>query len=121
MPAKAICTTSSLATVGPDDHSRTLDGAFDVALATPKEMGGAAGAGNNPEQLFAAGHAICVLGAMKAVWPQLGARVPADADVGSTVSFGQRSEGCYGRRVALAIAVPGPEARFGAGSRRQGA
>jgi len=35
------------------------DGALDVKLATPRELGGAGGAGTNPEQLFAAGYSAC--------------------------------------------------------------
>lgn len=42
------------------------DGALDVALAIPTEMGGAGG-GSNPEQLFAAGWAACFHSAMKSV------------------------------------------------------
>ncbi|MCC8249305.1 organic hydroperoxide resistance protein [Saccharothrix luteola] len=42
------------------------DGALDVALAVPKELGGAGGA-TNPEQLFAAGWASCFVGAVRRV------------------------------------------------------
>ena len=45
----------------------------------PKELGGGGGAGNNPEQLFAAGYAACFIGAMKFVASQGGPKVPADA------------------------------------------
>src|ERR1700749_1618044 len=37
---------------------RTNDGALDVQLRLPKEMGGEGG-GTNPEQLFAVGYAAC--------------------------------------------------------------
>src|ERR1700716_773778 len=39
-------------------HGRTSDGALDVQLRSPKEMGGEGG-GTNPEQLFAVGYAAC--------------------------------------------------------------
>ena len=42
---------------------------MEAKLATPKELGGAGGPGNNPEQLFAMGYAACFVGAMKAVAP----------------------------------------------------
>ncbi|XVS60816.1 organic hydroperoxide resistance protein [Actinosynnema sp. CA-299493] len=42
------------------------DGVLDVALAVPKELGGAGGA-TNPEQLFAAGWASCFVGAVRRV------------------------------------------------------
>ena len=94
-------------TGGRDGHAATLDGAFDVGLATPKELGGAGGAGNNPEQLFAAGYAACFLGAMKFVASQGGPKVPADAAVTSTVGIGPRSEGGFGLDIALDISLPG--------------
>ena len=46
--------------------AKTSDGALDVKLDHPVEMGGK-GDGVNPEQLFAIGYASCFLGAMKFV------------------------------------------------------
>ena len=101
-------TTSATATGGRDGRSTTKDGSLDVKLATPKELGGGGGPGNNPEQLFAAGYAACFLGAMKFVASQGGtAKVPNDATVTSTVGIGPRSEGGFGITVALDIALPG--------------
>ena len=39
-------------------HGRASDGALEVDLRTPVEMGGGGG-GTNPEQLFAVGYAAC--------------------------------------------------------------
>jgi osmotically inducible protein OsmC len=101
-------TTSATATGGRDGRSTTKDGSLDVKLATPKELGGGGGPGNNPEQLFAAGYAACFLGAMKFVASQGGtAKVPNDATVTSTVVIGPRSEGGFGITVALDIGLPG--------------
>jgi osmotically inducible protein OsmC len=47
-------------------HGRTSDGALEVDLRTPAEMGGEGG-GTNPEQLFAVGYAACFEGALAAV------------------------------------------------------
>jgi osmotically inducible protein OsmC len=47
-------------------HGRTSDGALEVDLRTPPEMGGEGG-GTNPEQLFAVGYAACFEGALAAV------------------------------------------------------
>ena len=47
-------------------HGRTSDGALEVDLRTPTEMGGEGG-GTNPEQLFAVGYAACFEGALAAV------------------------------------------------------
>jgi osmotically inducible protein OsmC len=101
-------TTTATATGGRDGHSATKDGALDVQLSTPKELGGGGGPGNNPEQLFAVGYAACFLGAMKFVASQGGsAKVPNDASVTSTVGIGPRSEGGFGINVGLDISLPG--------------
>ncbi len=106
-PVNVVYRTSARATGGRDGHSATLDGAVDVKLAVPKEMGGN-GQGVNPEQLFATGYAACFLGAMKFVASQGGtAKVPADATVTATVGIGPRAAGGFGLEIALAIALPG--------------
>ncbi|QRG07630.1 organic hydroperoxide resistance protein [Xanthobacter dioxanivorans] len=108
MSVNVLYSTSARATGGRDGHSATLDGAVDVKLTTPKELGGAGGDGVNPEQLFATGYAACFLGAMKFVASQGGsAKVPADASVTSTVGIGPRSEGGFGLEIALAVSLPG--------------
>ena len=110
MPVSVLYRTSARATGGRDGHSATLDGAVDVKLTTPKELGGAGGNGVNPEQLFATGYAACFLGAMKFVALQEGgAKIPADATVTSTVGIGPRSEGGFGLEIALEISLPGIE------------
>jgi Ohr subfamily peroxiredoxin len=110
MPVDVLYTTKATATGGRDGSAKTDDGAFSVKLATPKEMGGAGGQGNNPEQLFAAGYAACFLGAMKFVASQGdGAKVPDDTSVTATVGIGPRSEGGFGITAALEIALPGVE------------
>lgn len=107
MSVNVLYTTSARATGGRDGRSATLDGALDVKLTTPKELGGAGGEGNNPEQLFAAGYAACFIGAMKFVASQGGPKVPADTSVTSTVGIGPRSEGGFGLEIALVISLPG--------------
>lgn len=104
---KILYTTRATATGGRDGHARTDDGAFEVALATPKELGGN-GQGNNPEQLFAAGFAACFLSAMKFVGTQgQHAKVPADASVSATVGIGPRADKGFGLAVTLAVVLPG--------------
>jgi osmotically inducible protein OsmC len=107
MPVDVKYKTSASATGGRDGRSTTADGSLDVTLSTPKELGGAGGDGNNPEQLFAAGYAACFLGAMKFVASQGGAKVPADAKVTATVGIGPRSEGGFGLDIALDVSLPG--------------
>src|ERR1700761_5086854 len=107
MSVNVLYKTSAKATGGRDGHAATLDGAFDVKLATPKELGGGGGAGNNPEQLFAAGYSACFLGAMKFVASQGGPKVPADTTVTATIGIGPRAEGGFGITAALEISLPG--------------
>lgn len=104
---KILYTTRATATGGRDGRARTDDGTFEVALATPRELGGN-GQGNNPEQLFAAGFAACFLSAMKFVGTQgKHAKVPADASVSAAVGIGPRADKGFGLAVTLAIVLPG--------------
>lgn len=107
MSVNVLYKTSAKATGGRDGRSTTTDGTLDIKLVTPKELGGAGGEGNNPEQLFAAGYAACFIGAMKFVSSQGGPKVPADTSVTATVGIGPRSEGGFGLDVELAISLPG--------------
>ncbi|MFG1423871.1 organic hydroperoxide resistance protein [Roseixanthobacter liquoris] len=100
-------TTQATATGGRDGRSTTADGTLDVKLTTPKELGGAGGEGNNPEQLFAAGYSACFLGALKVVGAQEKVHIPADATVTATIGIGPRSEGGFGITAALKISLPG--------------
>ncbi len=102
-------TTQATATGGRDGRSTTADGALDVKLSTPKELGGAGGEGNNPEQLFAAGYAACFLGALKFVAGQETIRVPEEATVTAKVGIGPRSAGGFGITANLTVALPGVE------------
>ncbi len=107
MSVEAIYHTTATATGGRDGRAASQDGVLDVALSTPREMGGVGGAGTNPEQLFAAGYSACFLGAMKYVASQDGIKVPADAAVTATIGIGPRSAGGFGITVALKVALPG--------------
>lgn len=110
MPVEVLYSTQARASGGRDGRAATLDGAFEVALSTPKELGGDGREGNNPEQLFAAGYAACFLGAMKFVASHsesLTVKVPDDASVTSTVGIGPRSEGGFGIDVKLEVSLPG--------------
>ncbi|MDO9607720.1 MAG: organic hydroperoxide resistance protein [Brevundimonas sp.] len=107
MSINVLYRATAAATGGRDGRVATTDGALDLALGTPKALGGA-GVGNNPEQLFAAGYAACFLSAMKFVGTQEGfAKVPADATVSATVGIGPRSDKGFGLEVALVVTLPG--------------
>jgi len=94
------------ATGGRDGRAISSDGVLDVALSTPKELGGAGGAGTNPEQLFAAGYSACFIGAMKFVAGRDKLAMPADASIEGVVGIGTIPNG-FGIEVELRISLPG--------------
>src|SRR6201995_3137332 len=107
MSVKVLYKTQAKATGGRDGTASTLDGALNVKLSAPKELGGGGGEGNNPEQLFAAGYAACFIGAMKAVSAAQKLRVPPETTVAAEVGLGPRSEGGFGITVELDVNLPG--------------
>jgi lipoyl-dependent peroxiredoxin len=64
---KAIYTAQAHVSGGRiEGHGRTADGALEVDLRVPAELGGPGG-GTNPEELFAVGYAACFEGALATV------------------------------------------------------
>ncbi|WP_260928345.1 organic hydroperoxide resistance protein [Novosphingobium sp. 9] len=112
MISKILYETEATATGGRDGRARTTDGALNVWLDMPVELGGK-GHGNNPEQLFAAGYAACFLSAMKAIAHAPHPAVPHDANVTARVAIGPREGGGFGLAIDLAISLPGIEADAG--------
>jgi lipoyl-dependent peroxiredoxin len=103
--------TSATATGGRTGAACSQDGALDVALATPRELGGAGGAGTNPEQLFAAGYAACFLSALKLTASQAKVRLPEGAAITATVGIGPQEGGeGFGLTLALHASLPGVDA-----------
>ncbi|MGP9766038.1 organic hydroperoxide resistance protein [Halomonas sp. AOP13-D3-9] len=96
------------ATGGREGHAKSSDGALDVKLSTPKELGGAGGDGTNPEQLFAAGYSACFLGALKHVAGQEKVKLPQDTKIDGHVGIGAIPTG-FGIEVELKISLPGLE------------
>lgn len=94
------------ATGGRDGRAVVPDSNLDVKLTTPKELGGAGGAGANPEQLFAAGYSACFLGAMKFVAARDKITLPADVAIDGSVGIGAIPNG-FGIEVDLKISLPG--------------
>ena len=103
-----LYSTQATATGGRTGSAATADGSFKVTLDTPKELGGAGGPGNNPEQLFAAGYSACFIGAMKFVAGQKKIKISDDTTVTATVGIGPRDDGQgFGLDVSLAVSLPG--------------
>ncbi|MGV3000547.1 organic hydroperoxide resistance protein [Vibrio sp.] len=97
-------TAKAIATGGREGSAKSDDGRLDVALSTPKGLGGDDGQGTNPEQLFAAGYAACFIGALKLVAGQAKVALPQDTHINSEVSIGP-IEGGFGIAVKLEVNV----------------
>jgi osmotically inducible protein OsmC len=89
-----------------DGHVVSSDGALEVRLTRPRELGGPGGAGTNPEQLFAAGYSACFLSAMRFVARRDKIAIPADASVESTIGIGAIPSG-FGIEAELRVSLPG--------------
>ncbi|MGU7784568.1 organic hydroperoxide resistance protein [Burkholderia sp. PU8-34] len=94
------------ATGGRDGRAVVPESNLDLKLTTPRELGGAGGAGANPEQLFAAGYSACFIGAMKFVAARDKIAIPADASVEGSVGIGAIPNG-FGIEVELKISLSG--------------
>ena len=103
---KVLYTAHATSTGGREGTSRSSDGALEVRLSTPKELGGGGGPGTNPEQLFAAGYSACFIGAIKAVAAKQKIQVPADTSIAAEVGIGPLPTG-FGIQATLNISLPG--------------
>lgn len=99
---------------GEADHGRASgiarsdDGALQVDLRLPAELGGPGG-GSNPEQLFAAGYAACFHGALSLLAARAGLAIP-EAAVQAAVTFGRDPvDGLYALAARITIRLPGLE------------
>ncbi len=87
-----------------EGHGHTSDGALDVQLRLPTEMGGSGG-GTNPEQLFAVGYAACFEGALGVVARRAKAEA-GDAAIDSEVSLSPDGQGGFLLSVGLDVTLP---------------
>jgi osmotically inducible protein OsmC len=103
---KSLYTAKAHVTGGREQgHGVTSDGALDVQLRTPVDMGGEGG-GTNPEQLFAVGYAACFEGALGVV----GRRERADlgsVSIESEVSLITTENRGFNVAVGLDVTLPG--------------
>ena len=105
---KVLYTAHATSTGGRAGSSKSPDGVLDLALTTPKELGGSGATGTNPEQLFAAGYSACFIGAMKHVATMQKITLPADTSIAASVGIGQIPAG-FGIEVAMTVTIPGME------------
>jgi osmotically inducible protein OsmC len=103
--AKVLYTAEATVTGGrAEGHGRTSDGALDVQLRSPAEMGGDGG-GTNPEQLFAIGYAACFESAIGAAGRRERANV-GDVSIKSRVSLLPTGAGGFKLAVVLDVSLP---------------
>src|SRR4051794_19153144 len=102
---KILYTAEATVTGGrAEGHGATSDGALDVQLRLPSEMGGAGG-GTNPEQLFAVGFAACFEGALGVIGRRERAEV-GDVSIDSRVNLLPTEERGFKLSVELHVTLP---------------
>jgi osmotically inducible protein OsmC len=106
--AKVLYTAEATVTGGRvEGHGRTSDGALEVDLRIPSDMGGPGG-GTNPEQLFAVGFASCFESALGVVARR--AKVDTgDAVIDSKVSLTPNDTRGFELSVRLDVTLPSVE------------
>jgi lipoyl-dependent peroxiredoxin len=103
--ARVLYTAEARVTGGrADGHGRTSDGALEVDLTLPKEMGGDGGA-TNPEQLFAVGFASCFESALSVIGRRERAEV-GDVSIDSKVSLLPTEERGFKLAAELHVSLP---------------
>jgi lipoyl-dependent peroxiredoxin len=103
--AKTLYTAQATVTGGrANGHGVTSDGALDVQLRAPAEMGGEGG-GTNPEQLFAVGYAACFEGALGVAARREKVDV-GDVSIVSRVSLGPTEDRGFGIAAELEVTLP---------------
>jgi Ohr subfamily peroxiredoxin len=90
-----------------EGHGRTSDGALEVDLRTPEELGGSGG-GTNPEQLFAIGYAACFESAIGAV-ARRRRQEAGDVAIDSKVTLQPTEDRAFTLAVALDVTLPSVE------------
>lgn len=86
---------------------RSPDGALDLPIVVPSELGGPGAAeGTNPEQLFAAGYAACFHSAMKTIASMKKIDLE-QSTVSARVGLGPTGSGGFGLETELHVQVPG--------------
>ena len=88
-------------------HGRTSDGALEVDIRIPPELGGEE-PGTNPEQLFAVGYAACFENALAAVARRAKVEVE-DVEVDSKVMLVTAEKRSFALAVELDVTLPSLE------------
>jgi Ohr subfamily peroxiredoxin len=103
--SKVLYTAQATVTGGrADGRGKSSDGALDVVIRPPKELGGD-GSGTNPEQLFAVGYAACFESALGVVARRERTEV-GDVSIDSRVSLSPDADGSFKLGVELDVTLP---------------
>lgn len=103
---KPLYTATVTVSGGRDGKAHAAEPPLDLALATPKALGGPGGAATNPEQLFAAGYAACFESALRLV-ARMQKRPLDEAAITAHVTLGKTDDGRYQLGVELHGRLPG--------------
>ena len=103
--AKTLYTAEATVTGGRvEGHGVTSDGALDLQLRTPTELGGEGG-GGNPEQLFAIGYAACFESALAGVGRREKVEIGA-VSILSRVALSPTENRGFGLAVEMDVSLP---------------
>lgn len=102
--------TTAVTSTGDGRRGRitSSDGNLDLALVSPRELGGSGDAGTNPEQLFAGGYAACFHSALRAAARDRDLQLD-DSQITVTVSLVKMEDGRFTLAVSLEVRAPGIE------------
>jgi Ohr subfamily peroxiredoxin len=101
-PEKVIYTAKVHTAGGRAGVSRSDDGRLEVKLSRP----GAADAGTNPEQLFAAGWSACFESAMELVARRMKIALPTERTIDAEIDLGPNGD-AYDIAARLNVSLPG--------------
>lgn len=103
---KTIYTATATASGGRNGTACTDDGALQVKLVRPRELGGDGAAGTNPEQLFACGYGACFASTLDVVARTRKLTLTRN-EVTAHIGLCQREEGGYVLSAKLDILLGG--------------
>lgn len=107
MLSNIVYRTTAIAEGGREGHVHSEDGALDIDLVKPKEMGGDGKVGLNPETLFAAGYAACFESATRFAAQKAGFKVEPGSYVKAEVGIGPRKTTGFELSVILTVHLEG--------------
>lgn len=103
----ALYTAKVTAQGGRKGKVTSADGALDLPLSMPKELGGEGGTSTNPEQLFAAGYSACFESALQLAASKAGVKADGAIVTGHVSIY--KDAPSFKLGVRLDVSIPGAE------------